>query len=313
MNRIAFSSIVNKWLLFVACLPLFLIGCSGNKNAAAISDTLTTGTINISVDESFRPVIDSQIQVFESLHPEAKIVVHYKSEADCLRDLDVDSIRMVIVTRGLSDDEQKQLKDTLTYVPTFGVLAYDAIAAIVNPQTPDSLLTMQDIRSLAKGTSGLPYKIVMDGKNSTSTVRFIIDSLLKGEKMGANVEGAMGSEAVIDYISKNTNAVGLIGVSWIGNSDDPDQSSFLKKVNIASIECRNCSNGPYVKPYQANIYTGRYPMIRPLYYILKENYDGLGSGFRNFLIYEKGQKVFKRAYLLPARMALEVQNIDLSE
>lgn len=313
MNRIAFSSIVNKWLLFVACLPLFLIGCSGNKNAAAVSDTLTTGTINISVDESFRPVIDSQIQVFESLHPEAKIVVHYKSEADCLRDLDVDSIRMVIVTRGLSDDEQKQLKDTLTYVPTFGVLAYDAIAAIVNPQTPDSLLTMQDIRSLAKGTSGLPYKIVMDGKNSTSTVRFIIDSLLKGEKMGANVEGAMGSEAVIDYISKNTNAVGLIGVSWIGNSDDPDQSSFLKKVNIASIECRNCSNGPYVKPYQANIYTGRYPMIRPLYYILKENYDGLGSGFRNFLIYEKGQKVFKRAYLLPARMALEVQNIDLSE
>ncbi|MBL0132752.1 MAG: substrate-binding domain-containing protein [Chitinophagaceae bacterium] len=313
MNRIVFSSLVNKSMLFVACLPLFLIGCSGNKNAAAISDTLTTGTINISVDESFRPVIDSQIQVFESLHPEAKIVVHYKSEADCLRDLDVDSIRMVIVTRGLSDDEQKQLKDTLTYVPTFGVLAYDAIAAIVNPQTPDSLLTMQDIRSLAKGTSGLPYKIVMDGKNSTSTVRFIIDSLLKGEKMGANVEGAMGSEAVIDYISKNTNAVGLIGVSWIGNSDDPNQSSFLKKVNIASIECRNCSNGPYVKPYQANIYTGRYPMIRPLYYILKENYDGLGSGFRNFLIYEKGQKVFKRAYLLPARMALEVQNIDLSE
>lgn len=313
MNRIVFSSLVNKWLLFVACLPLFLIGCSGNKNAAAIADTLTTGTINISVDESFRPVIDSQIQVFESLHPEAKIVVHYKSEADCLRDLDVDSIRMVIVTRGLSDDEQKQLKDTLTYVPSFGVLAYDAIAAIVNPQTPDSLFSMQDIRSLAKGTSGLPYKIVMDGKNSTSTVRFIIDSLLKGEKIGANVEGAMGSEAVIDYISKNTNAVGLIGVSWIGNSDDPNQSSFLKKVNIASIECRNCSNGPYVKPYQANIYTGRYPMIRPLYYILKENYDGLGSGFRNFLIYEKGQKVFKRAYLLPARMALEVQNIDLSE
>lgn len=40
---------------------------------------------------------------------------------------------------------------------------------------------------------------------------------------------------------------------------------------------------------------------------------GLAAGFTNFLIYEKGQKVFKRAYLLPARMALEVQNIDLSE
>jgi ABC-type phosphate transport system substrate-binding protein len=44
--------------------------------------------------------------------------------------------------------------------------------------------------------------------------------------------------------------------------------------------------------YQANIAMGRYPMVRPLYYILEENYDGLGSGFSNFLIYEKGQLIF---------------------
>jgi len=53
-------------------------------------------------------------------------------------------------------------------------------------------------------------------------------------------------------------------------------------------------------------------MIRPLYYILKENYDGLGNGFANFLIYEKGQKIFNRAYLLPARMHLESRNVQIS-
>lgn len=315
MKLPAFITRFNKYALSLALTGgFFVLGCNNGQEVKYRSEeTLTSGTIHISVDESFKPVIDSQIQVFESQHPNAKIIVHYKSEADCLRDLAYDSIRMIIVTRGLTEEEQKIFKDTLTYSPSFGVLAYDAVAMIVNNQSPDSIFTMQDVRSLVKGSSGYKYKVVMDGNNSTSTVRFVVDSLLKGEKIGPNVEGAKGSQAVLDYVANNKEAVGLIGVSWIGNKDDTEQASFLKKVNIASIECRGCSNGPYVKPYQANIYTGRYPMIRPLYYVLKENYEGLGSGFRNFLIYEKGQKIFKRAYLLPARMRLEVQNIDISE
>lgn len=297
----------------IAISILSTIACNNNSGIKDDRETLTSGTINISVDESFRPVIDSQIQVFESQHPNAKIVVTYKPEADCLRDLNVDSIRMVIVTRGLSEEEQTTFKQKLTYVPSYGVLAYDAIAMICNSSMMDTVLTMKDVRGLVKGISGLKYKVVMDGSNATSTVRFVVDSLLKGEKMGTNVEGAPGSEAVIDFISKNSNAVGLVGVTWIGNKDDPQQISFLEKVKIMSIECRDCTSGPYVKPYQANIYNGRYPMIRPLYYVLKENYDGLGSGFRNFLIYEKGQKIFNRSYLLPARQSVEIKNIDISE
>lgn len=308
-NRIL--HIIHRWLLL---LTLSLFGaCSNNDGKKDNRDTLTSGVINISVDESFRPVIDSQIQVFESQNSNAKIVVHYKPEADCLRDLNVDSIRMVIVTRGLSEDEQKKFKQKLTYSPSFGVLAYDAIAVVTNAAMRDTVLTMKDIRGMVKGISGNKYKVVMDGNNSTSTVRFVVDSLLKGEKMGANVQGAQGSEAVINFISENENAIGLVGVSWIGNKDDPRQVSFLEKVNIVSIECRDCTGGPYVKPYQANIYNGRYPMLRPLFYVLKENYDGLGSGFRNFLIYEKGQKIFSRSYLLPARQRVEVKNIDISE
>ena len=302
-----------KPLFFVALsLTILGTGCAGNKGKQ-VEETLTSGTIHISADESFKPVIDSQIQVFESQHPNAHIIVHYKSEADCLRDLNVDSIRMVIVTRGLSENEQKILKDSLTYTPKFGIMAYDAIAVIVNNKAKENIFTMQDVRSLVKGTSGFKYKVVMDGRNSTSTVRFVSDSLLKGEPMGKNVQGAAGSEAVLDYVSQNEDALGLIGVSWIGNKDDPDQQSFLKSVRLASIECRGCQKGPYVTPDQANIFLGRYPMIRPLFYILKENYDGLGSGFRNFLIYEKGQRIFKRAYLLPARMSFQVQNMDITE
>jgi len=314
MNFNAISALVNKkGLFFIYALFVLTCACKSKNASVRSQDTLISGTIHISADESFKPVIDSQIQIFESQHSEAHIKVNYKSEADCIRDLNYDSIRMIIITRGLSDEENKIMKDTLEFSPRYDIMAYDAIAVIVNNKTPDSIFTMEDIRSLVKGTSGYKYKVVMDGNNSTSTVRFVVDSLLKGEKMGANVQGAKGSEAVIDYISKNTDAIGLVGVSWIGNPSDSDQSSFLQNVRIDSLECKGCKDGPFVKPYQANIYNGRYPMIRPLYYILKENYEGLGSGFQNFLILEKGQRIFKRAYLLPSRMSLERQNIDISE
>jgi phosphate transport system substrate-binding protein len=62
------------------------------------------------VDESFAPIIDEQIKVFMSQNPKAKIIPHYKPEAECLKDLLSDSTRMVIVTRGLTATEELFIK-----------------------------------------------------------------------------------------------------------------------------------------------------------------------------------------------------------
>jgi phosphate transport system substrate-binding protein len=71
--------------------------------------------------------------------------------------------------------------------------------------------------------------------------------------------------------------------------------------------------GSYVLPWQANIYYGRYPMLRDLVYILKEKNTGLGKGFANFLSGEQGQLVFKRAYLWPAQMNFNIRLTKLNE
>ncbi|MBX3253071.1 MAG: substrate-binding domain-containing protein [Chitinophagaceae bacterium] len=292
-----------------------IAGCgSGDRKYKAIpgNDDLKSGTIHISADESFKPIIDSQIKVFMSQYPEATIIPHYKAEADCLRDLLNDSIRMVIVTRGLSEEEVKTLKDTLGFAPVWGKVASDAISVIVNNKQRDSLFTMGDIRSLMNGTSGYKLKPVMDGTSATSTVRFMLDSVLNGQPLGSNVSAAQTSEQVIDYVSNNENAIGFIGVSWIGNPEDKEQLAFLSKVKVASIEARS-EKDKFIKPYQANIATKRYPMVRGLYYIVKENYAGLGKGFSNFLNGEKGQLIFRRAYLVPTKMNFTVREAHIKE
>jgi phosphate transport system substrate-binding protein len=293
-------------------VSLFLLAGCADENASGPKETITSGTIRISVDESFKPVIDSQIKVFEAQHSQAKIIVDYKPEAECLRDLTNDSIRMVIVTRGLTPAEEKLMIDKYEFKPKYGRLAIDAVAVIVNNKSEDTLFTMQDIKSMVKGISSRKYKVLLDGTTATSTVRYVRDSLLKGENLSKNVVAAANSKAVIDYVSEHNDAIGMIGVSWIGNRQDSAQLSFLEKVKIAEIECRGCT-GTYVQPVQGNIALGRYPMVRPLYYILKENFKGVGSGFTNFLIYEKGQLIFKRAYLLPVRMQFDVRSINITE
>ena len=292
---------------------LLLTSCGSSTPVKSPGDTPTSGTIQISVDESFKLIIDSEIQVFESSFPGAKIITHYKPEAECIKDLQNDSIRMVIITRPLKPVEEKIMNDTLRFYPVQGQMAFDAIAVIVNNQAKDSVFDMADIRSLVKGTSGYKYKMVMDGLSATSIVRYAMDSLLKGQPFGSNVVAATSSEGVINYISNNKDAIGLVGVSWIGNREDPSQLSFLTKVKIASVECTLCKPVAYVKPYQANIATRRYPLVRSLQYVLKENYRGLGSGFVNFLTLERGQLIFRRAYLWPAKMAFELRNANLSE
>lgn len=311
-NRRGYACCVRPaaWLLAAG---LALTACGGGGQQALEDDTPKKGTIRISVDESFKPVIDSQIKVYEASNPEAHIIAEYKSEAACLKDLEKDSTRLVIVTRGLSDAERDAFKAKLGFAPSWGVLAWDAVAVVTNKAAKDSVFTLAELRAMLDGSAKSKYKVVMDGKTATSTVRFAIDSLLKGKPLAGRVEAAASSPEVVEFVARNKDAIGMLGVSWIGNQDDPEQLSFASKVRVASLKCETCDTLAFVKPYQANIALGRYPLLRSLTYILKENYTGLGRGFINFLMYERGQLIFKRAYLLPARMQFEVRAMNIEQ
>ncbi len=303
-----------KGILIGVLIGWLVAGCGGNGGSGnkGPQETPKSGTINISVDESFRPVIDSQIKVFESSFPDAIIIPHYEAEAQCLRDLTTDSTRMVLVTRGLTVEEEQFYRDSFHLAPTYGPLCYDAIAVIVNNHAKDSIFEIQDLVNMLNG-SDLTHQPVMDGVTATSTVRYAIDSILHGHPLGKNVTAARSSEGVIDYVAANPNAVGFIGVSWIGDRKDAKELSFLKRVNIAAVRCTSCGGETYVRPYQANIALKRYPLVRSLYYILKENFSGVGNNFVNFLQYERGQLIFREAYLWPTQMSFDVQDAQISQ
>ena len=298
--------------LSIAVLVGLISSCGGGISEDS-PDRYDRGTIYVSADESFKNVIDSHVKVYESSYPDAKIIVDYKPEAECLKDFAVDSVRLIIATRSFSENEKAFMEDSMNVIPSSAVIAYDAIAVIVNKESPDSLFTMEELKQILQGGFKKNLIPVFDGLNATSTIRFIIDSILNGAALTSKAEAAKNSEEVIDYVSRTPDAVGFLGVNWIGNKEDTTQMSFLTKVTLASLESTD-KPGAFVKPVQANIYTRRYPMVRDLVYTLKEKHTGLAHGFANFLRGERGQLIFKRAYLVPAQLQfINIRNASFRE
>jgi phosphate transport system substrate-binding protein len=283
-------------LLFLSLLAFW--GC-GDNAAEGTGRRSDSGTVYISCDESFKPVIDAELQVFKNDYPNANIIVQYKPEADCLRDFLVDSIEMVIATRAYTPGEKRLMADSIKVNADYTTVAYDAVAVLVHPQAPDSFFRMNEIRDLLTGKSNKNLIPVLDGLKATSTVRFMLDSVLRGESLGKNVTAAPTSREVIDYIARTPRAVGFVGISWVGNADDTAQLNLLQKVRLARMESTD-STGGYVLPVQYLIYSRTYPMIRSLVYVLKEKEVGPAGSFANFLRNDRGQLIFRRSYLFPA-------------
>lgn len=285
--------------MILSAIAVFLFVSCGNNTANVPVKRFDSGTVYISCDESFKPVIDAQVQVYRHDYPKANIVVQYKPEADCLRDFLVDSIEMVIATRAYTPREKRLIADSLKVDLDYSPIAYDAIAVLVHPQATDSMFRMEEIRDLLTGKSKKNLIPVLDGLKATSTVRFMLDSVLRGESLGKNVTAAPTSREVIEYIGRTPNAVGFVGISWVGNADDTAQLALLKKVRLARVESTDSAGG-YVLPVQYLIYSRTYPMIRSLVYVLKEKERGIAGSFANFLRNDRGQLIFRRSYLFPA-------------
>lgn len=265
------------------------------------------GTLNVSADESFKPIIDQQILVFEASYPEAHINVQYKSEADCFRDLQSDSTQMILVARGPNEQEEDYYKEALGHPLMYSVLAYDADALIVNRDAQDSTFSIEQLKDLMTDTVASKYQVLLDGDNATSSVRFLLDSITGDQGFGVNVKGAKGSKDVLDNVASDKNVIGFVGSSWILGSEIGDK--YRDRVKLAYVECKRCDDGTFAKPSQATIYEVQYPLVRPLFGILKDAGIGLGASFYNFMSYERGQLIFRRGELVPGKMNFVVRKV----
>lgn len=334
---------ITKYVLLLAVMMgmFFLSSCHKRKIR---SDTPTSGIARITVDESFAPIIEAEINVFESLNSDATIIPVYTTEQNAYKLLMEDSIRLVIGTRMLTNQEQADIKERKQRVRSHKI-AIDGIALITHKDNKDTLLTVDQIRDIVSGKiedwkqinpySPLDSLAVMFDTPGSSMVRYIQDSLCNKLPFGKNVK-ALSSDSssvditqvnahakVIEYVASHPNALGFVGLNWIANPVDTTNLSFIEKVNTLSVSAATHatpenSYKPY--PYQlalelahressVDFPTSGYPLIRDIYMIITDAPGGLPSGFFNFIAGDRGQRIILKSGILPANRPVRLVHI----
>ena len=105
-----------RFLIPCSLFLIFLGGCE--TKVKVLKDNPDNGEINFSIDETLRPFIDAQLDVFAATFPSTKINRNYKTQNECISDLVNDSAQLICIGRALDTTESKILlyrTDTIKY------------------------------------------------------------------------------------------------------------------------------------------------------------------------------------------------------
>ncbi len=295
-----------------------LMACSGNSGKPEPTDTPTSGEVNVVVDESFQKLFDTQVYTFESIYKNAHVHVDYLPENEALTRMINDSCKVVVMCRDITSTERKSF-EAKNLFPISTKIAEDAIVLLVNPENNDTILTVDQVKSILLGKdslwsqlnkqSGLDgIKVVFDNAGSANA-RYMRDSLLQGKDFSNNVFAVKSNPEVIEYVSTHKNAIGVLSVNWISDMDDSLTTNTLKKVRVVAV-AKDESSTP-VKAYQAYIKTKEYPFTRNVYMINRQTRAGLGMGFVSFVAGDKGQLMILKAGLIPAVAPVRLVKVNI--
>jgi len=297
-------------------LLLLLPACKGGNTV--LQETPTRGNIKITADESFQPLIDTEVFTFTQLYVNAKIKAQYKPEFDVINDFMNDSVKVIVTSKKLTEDQIQYLRDSLIIARTI-TFAYDGLAMVTNRQNLDTLIKSDEIKDifLGKKTSWKE----LDSKSRLGDIRVIFDNTKSGniryfkelfeieEALPGNFYAVNNNAEVIEFVSRNPDALGIVSVNWISDKDDSTSMTYVNKVNILGISRPLFDDGSYYRPDQGWIYDKSYPFVREVYMITRETFKGLGAGFIQWATAEQGQRIVLKSGLVPATMPIRLVQI----
>ena len=298
-------------------LLLILASCNGGSKSGPV-ETPTRGSIRISADESFQPLIETEVYTFTHLYGNAKIKPEFKSEFEVINDFMNDSVKVIVTSKKLSDYQIQYLRDTQIIART-STYAYDALALVTNRENEDTLLRYNTIKDIFLGKT-VNWKDI-NLKSKLGTIRVIFDNNKSGniryfkelfeikDSLPKNFFAVKSNAEVINFVSRNPDAIGIISANWISDKDDSLSMSFINKINVVAVSQQYINDGSYYRPHQGFIYDKSYPFVREVYLISRETFAGLGSGFINWACGEQGQRIVLKSGLVPATMPIRLVQI----
>jgi phosphate transport system substrate-binding protein len=303
----------------LACLVL-LAGCTKER-----SETTTRGNLHVLVAESVVPPALDEVNAFLNLYSSdgARIGCEVVSSEQAIGRLGRDSIRFVLTTRAMTAAERQSLPQMSGFELSEVLIAYDAIAVVVNDKNPIAKMTTTELTKILSGeinrweqlskANAMKGKIELVLQDSSDVTSFIDGRLLQGQLLRTEVRFTSSSLGTLRSIAGQPLAVGMVGVTWVDSAH-----AAMKVLDLA--ETRQTTDttfrvpagefGKFHSPHPANIYRSYYPLKRAIYAYWYAPLGSLATGFGSYVSHADGQRLLLKRNIVPGTQVIKLRGVD---
>jgi len=173
------------------------------------------------------------------------------------------------------------------------IIAYDALAVVINPSNGVEKLTRQQLEDIFTGkvtnwkqVGGADLKITPYSRETSSgTYEFFKEHVLKNKNYMSSILSMPATGAIIQSVSQTKGAIGYVGLAYLNSS--------VKAVHV-SFDGKN-----FVAPSLATAMNKTYPIVRPLYFYYEKAKEKNYTALVNFVLSAEGQAIVNKVGYVP--------------
>jgi len=201
-------------------------------------------------------------------------------------DIAMSSRAMKMTEKMKLQDAKKDFKEV--------IIAYDALAVVVNPSNKVSQLTKEQLTDIFTGTvknwkdvGGADMEIVIYSRESSSgTFEFFKEHVMDGKNYASSALMMPATGAIIQSVSQTKGAIGYVGLAYI-------------EKDVKAIKVSYDKGKTYIIPSLETAKNKTYPVIRPLYYYFLNKDEKMVKPFLDYVLSAVGQKIVKEVGYIP--------------
>jgi len=198
-------------------------------------------------------------------------------------------------SRSMKMDEKMKMKDAGKAFKE-KVIAYDALAVVVNPENKVSQLTREQLEGIFTGrinnwkeVGGIDQSIVIYSRESSSgTFEFFKEHVMNKKNFAATALLMPATGAIIQSVSQTRGAIGYVGLAYVDKS--------VKALKVSYDQGKT-----YLVPSIETAKDKTYPITRPLFYYYTVAVENKVSPFIQYILSDKGQKIVLEEGYVPIR------------
>lgn len=276
-------------------LPLIgMLSCGKAKNEESVSEsTADQVSITIKGSDTVLPLAQKEAEELMKNNANVSVTVVGGGSGVGLTALIDGTTDIAMASRDLKTEEKLKFKEAKKDIEQI-IIAYDALAVIINPANSVTGLTREQLEKIFTGeiknwkeVGGADEKIVAYSRESSSgTYEFFKEEVMDKKNYATDILSLPATGAIVQAVGQTKGAIGYVGLAY--------ETKEVKQVEVSYDQGKT-----FTAPSVASAKDKTYPISRPLYYMFDKANAAKVKTVVDYALSDEGQKIVSEVGYVP--------------